>query len=384
VVSADGGECITDALLETRKILKVAAALRQQPIELPAARFAFEYQGSTQGFMLHPGYTIDQAVKRIRNAYDLHGEYGLLIQYEGLARGVHGAVAVKTFVDPEPKGQKGTSYFEVIASPTLYSSQTIRATVKAYDEATPDLKFFIDYYDDIATIAGQVFKLVKGENRVTWQVPDAHGHPIYRLGIELISERRLDGEIALLNLDWSGAPECFVMGKSMQLSPSLTPWTTSTTWLNTFVSSAQNLAPDYTTTLSISHPDKNGVITTGTRDWRNYAVESTITFSMQKAAGLVARARGHRRYYAGVLMGGKAVILKRKDWRVIPLAAKPFDYHIDQTHALTLSAQDDTLSLSIDGNQVVSARDDEYKSGGAGFVVDEGAILCDGFMVKKI
>ena len=56
------------------------------------------------------------------------------------------------------------------------------------------------------------------------------------------------------------------MGNACELSPELTPWTTNTPWLKAFLSSARNLAPDYTTTFSISHPDDNGVLTIGTRD----------------------------------------------------------------------------------------------------------------------
>jgi ADP-ribosylglycohydrolase len=387
VVSADGGECISDAVLETRKIIDVAAALRQEPDEQPASRYAFEYRGSTQGFTLYPGSMTNQAAKRVQNSFDKRGEYGLLIQYEGLARGVRGMVSVQTFVDPEPKGRKGTSYFEVIASPTLYPTQTIRATVKAYEDTNPDLRFFIDYYDEndeIATLAGPTFSLARGENPLTWQVPDTGGHPVYRLGIELSAQKRLDGEITLVNMDWRGAPDSFVMGKSMALSPSLTPWTTSTSWMNIFVSSAQNLAPDYTTTLSLSHPTVNGVITTGTRDWQNYEVESTITFSQQQAAGLVARSRGHQRYYAAMLTNGSATIFKQKDGTRIVLKAKPFVYKIDETHKLSFSVQDDSLVLFIDGKEAVRANDAEYSSGGAGFLVDEGAVLCDEFVVRRI
>ena len=387
VVSADGGECLSDAVRETRKVVSAAAALRGEAIEQPSARYAFEYRGSTQGFTMHPDCTIGQAVKRVKNAFDSKGEYGLLIQYEGLARGVRGAVSTKTFVDLEPKGQKGTSYFEVIASPSLYPTQTIRATVKAYRDTNPDFKFFIDYYDennDIVPLPGPICTLVKGENKITWQVPDTSGHPIYRLGVELTSAKRLDGEITLLDIDWRGAPQNFNMGKAMELSPSLTPWTTATTWLNTFVSAADNFAPDYTTTFSVSHSEKNGVVTTGSRDWDNYAVASKITFSQQLAAGLVARSRGHRRYYAAVLMDGKAAIIKRKDREVIILESRPFDYMIDETHIIEFRVNRDVLTMLVDGQEWVTASDKTYKSGGAGFLVDEGAILCDGFLIRRI
>src|SRR5690606_21579505 len=141
--------------------------------------------------------------------------------YEGLAPGTRGTVSVQTFVDPEPKGVKGTSYFEVLASPTLYPTQTVRATVHAYAEVDPALAFFVDYYDEndeIATLSGSPFALASGVNELTWTVPDTGGHPIYRLGIELTAARRLDGAITLRSLDWSGAPERFVMGRSMELS----------------------------------------------------------------------------------------------------------------------------------------------------------------------
>lgn len=387
VVSADGGDCLSDAVIETRKLIAAASALRNEKTERPSARFSFEFRGSTQGFQLHPDCGIEQAVKRVANAYETKGEYGLLVQYEGLARGTRGMVSVHTFTDPEPKGIEGTSYFEVIASPTLYSTQTVRAVIRAYGEANPALRFFIDYYDEndkIASLFGEAFGLKQGINELAWKVPDTGGRPIYRFGFELTSDRRLDGEITVISIDWKGAPENFVMGKSFQLSPSLTPWTTETRWLKSFVSSAVNFAPDYVTTFSVAHPEKNGVVTTGTRDWDDYEVESTITFSQQLAAGLVARSRGHRRYYAAVLTEGKAAILKRRDKEVTALAEADFPYRIDETHTIAFRVKGNALAMFIDGRRVVEAKDDEYVSGAAGFLVEEGAILADGFSVKKV
>ena len=387
VVTADGGECISDAVLETRKILTAGAILQKETVAHPSSRYAFEYNGSTQGFMLYPDAYMNQAVTNVENAYATKGEYGLLVSYKGLARGTKGMISVQTFIDPEPTGQKGTSYFEVIASPTLYPTQKIKAEVRAYQDANPDLSFFVDYYDEndaIRTIKGTPFILTQGVNDITWEIPDTQGHPIYRLGIELTSDSRLDGDITLLSLDWKGAPECFVMGRSMELSPSLTPWTTTTTWMKSFVSSAQNFTPDYTTTFSISHPRDNGVVTIGTREWRNYSVESTITLAQQRAAGLVARSRGHRRYYAAVLTEGKVAIIKCRDSEVTQLVAIPFDYSIDAMYPMQFRVVEDSLSLWISGNEVASAIDSEFTSGGAGFLVDEGAILADGFGVKRL
>lgn len=387
VVSADGGECITDAVLETRKLVKAAAALHGEGPLAPAPRFGFEFRGSTQGFGVHPGLGLRQAVTSVENALAATGEPGLLLRYAGLARGTIGAVSTKTYVDPEPKGQKGTSYFEVIASPTLYATQLIHASIKALAPENPTLRFFIDYYDEtggLAALYSEEFMLAEGSNELAWRVPDTNGYPICRLGLELQSGRRLDGAVVLRSLDWRGAPAGFHLRRSLDMSPALTPWTTVTPWTTAFVSSAQNFAPDYTTTFSISHPEANGVVTIGTRDWRDYAVASRITFSQNRAAGLVARIRGHRRYYAAVLSEGRAAIVKRRDGASSVLAAAPFNYTVDGTYNLELRVVGAQITLFIDGSEYARAFDTEYATGGAGFLVEEGAILCDGFTVREI
>jgi hypothetical protein len=150
------------------------------------------------------------------------------------------------------------------------------------------------------------------------------------------------------------------------------------------VSSAAQFAPDSTTTFSISHPEPGGVVTTGTRDWADYSVASTITFNRQDAAGLVARARGHRRYYAGLLADGHARIVRRRDHEEVTLAELPHPYRIDGRHRLELRVRGERLELLVDDEPWVDAVDDLYRSGGAGFVVHSGAILADGFQVRNL
>ena len=91
------------------------------------------------------------------------------------------------------------------------------------------------------------------------------------------------------------------MGGAFDLSPKLSPFDTSTFWIKSFVSSARHFAPDIFSTFCLSHPGANGVVTTGTREWVDYQVSSQLTLDLHKAVGLVARARGHRRYYAAIV-----------------------------------------------------------------------------------
>lgn len=387
VVTSDSGETISDAVLETRKIVRAAAALEGEEIDIPKERYAFEYPGSVQGVVPFDGNVEEQVLSGIENSYETTGEYGCRISYTGLGKGVHASCCVDTFIDLKPKGKEGTSYFDVLCSPTLYSGQEVKAVVRAAEEKNPDFQFFIQYFDEndeLDMCYGEKTALVKGENGIVWEVPDTKGHAIYRLGICLTSGERLDGSIILKTLDFSNAPIRYEMGRSMEMTPTLTPWTTTTAWLKTFVSSADHFNPDYTVTFSICHEYDNGVVATGTSDWDDYAVSSVITFSQQNLAGLVARAKGHRQYYGAVFTEGVARIYRQKDEKRVTLAEVPYDYKIDNTYRLTFKVKGDSLELDVDDKPVVRAKDSAYKSGQAGYVVDSGAILGDGFLVTRI
>lgn len=387
VVTSDGGSCISDAVLETRKILKAAAALENETVELPKERLAFEYPGSVQGIIPYDREVEEQVLTGIENALASLNESGCKLSYHGLGKGVHASACIDTFIDLQPKGVEGTSYFDVICSPSLYSGQVVTVKIKAYADENPNFNFFIEYFNEddyLEVMKSDLYALAKGENTITWRIPDLGGRPIFRLGLTLSSTERLDGYVVLKSLDWTNAPVEYKLGKSMDMTPSLTPWTTVTSWLKTFVSSATHFHPDYTTTFSISNVQENGVVTTGTLDWSNYSVKSVLTFSQQDAAGLVARAKGHRRYYGAVLSQGNAIIYRQQDAERTVICQREFDFAIDNTHELEFIVDNDKLTLLVDGREVVSGNDSAYTSGGAGFVVDSGAILADGFEIKAV
>lgn len=387
VISADSGSCVSDAVLETRKIYKAAAKLAGEEVEIPRERFAFEYPGSVQGVMPWDKNIEEQVLCGIENAYDTIGEYGCKLSFAGLGAGVHASAAIDTFIDLKPKGVDGTSYFDVLCSPSLYSGQTVKAKIYGPEEKNPMFQFFIEYFDEndvLKVMEGPAIQLKQGDNEVEWVVPDVGGHAIFRLGMTMRSYERLDSYIVLKTLDWSNTPIEYKMGRSMEMTPTLTPWTTQTAWLKTFVSSADHFNPDYTVTFSICHAVENGVATTGTADWTDYSVESEITFSQQNAAGLVARAKGHRQYYGAVFTEGCALIYRQWNEKRIEVARTPFDYKIDSTYALKFVVKGNELVLSVDGTEVLRGTDDAYTCGQAGFVVDGGAMLGDRFIVKAV
>ena len=163
-------------------------------------------------------------------------------------------------------------------------------------------------------------------------------------------------------------------------------WNLSPYWLQAWVSSARQFAPDFKYTYCVSHTSDNGVVTIGTQDWADYSVESGLAFSLHQAGGLVLRSKGHRRYYAAILSGGTtASIIARRDDAIDTLAAVDFPYEQDRVYALRFEARGAALALSIDGVRILEVRDPGgYMRGGAGFVVERGTLLADGFRVAAL
>lgn len=379
VVTADGGSCVSDAVQQTHSILRAAAAFRDEPIHPVSSRYNFAFKGSTQGFTPCPYESRPYAVVTLGNLNESSDESGLAIAYRALASGIKCSVSTPVFLDFSVLADN----FSTLASPTLYSSQTIVAHIKAFAEDNPGLRFYVLFYDqdnNVNRVEGDVFALHAGVNELRWEVPDTHGMPIFRLGLTLLAEKKMDGHIALLDIDWSGAPTSFAQRGMLMTSI----WNLNPYWLRAWVSSARQFAPDFKYTYCISHPAEEGVVTIGTQDWSDYAVASSIVFSLHQVGGLVLRSKGHRRYYAAVLSSGNTVsIIMRKNNSAKLLASTKFNYDMDQPYAIKFEATGNKLAVFIDRVCVLRAEDPEsnYVCGGAGFLVENGTILADGFVV---
>jgi hypothetical protein len=136
VVSADGGECVTDAVLETRRIVRSARKLSNAPVPDRRPRFDFDFPGTLQGFAPCP-YVGGGTTVRQHHFED--GSTALLISGS--------SVSTPVFLDP---GQAVTN-FSTPASPTLYPGTTVRAVVSSPDGASERLYAI---YDGASTSAG--------------------------------------------------------------------------------------------------------------------------------------------------------------------------------------------------------------------------------------
>ena len=96
------------------------------------------------------------------------------------------------------------------------------------------------------------------------------------------------------------------------------------------------------------------------------------------------RARGHRRYYAGVVGAGKASLIKRIDDAVAVLASADHALVPNSRLKVEVSAKGDSLRLARGGRPVVAARDATFPSGSAGFLIEGGTVPALGFSVRRL
>lgn len=379
VVTSDGGSVVTDAVLETKKIINTAARIVGEDICLNKARYTFEYPGSRQGFCKCEYVHGAMADVNISNLNEMSDENGLVISCKHVADGVSANVSTQTFIDLT----KLNANFSTIASPTLYQTDTVYTSVYTTDSKA-DIKIcpYILFY----TIDNEVSVKYVGEWSVTnelqtikWEVPDTEGMTIFKLGFQIRSDKRFDGDVVIKEIDWDGAPKEFAQRGMLMNSI----WNTNPHWLAGFASSAAQFAADFKQTYCVSNIEDNGLVTIGTNRWKDYSVESKVFFSLHKEGGLVVRSVGHKRYYAAVLSGyDKVQIVLEKDGDKKVLGECDFPYKEDVGYSLKFSAVGSRLTFFIDGKEIIAVDDDTYCCGGAGFMISRGTMTCDSFIVK--
>ena len=377
VVTAEGGRCVRDAVQETRDILRAAAAFCGQAEPGRQSRFAFEFNGARQGFATCPN-----APAGSREFQIIDDEApGLRLRY-ALAAGQNARVSTPVFLDFD----EVVDNFGTYASPTLYATQEVRFVLEApagTNGPPPAIRLYALYYDAAESreeLVGEEKALRPGRNELSWRIPANGGMPLYRLGLEIVAAggSPAAGELRLRSVDWDSAPQDFRQEGMLMSSI----WNLQPRWLRAWVSAAKEFAPAPVDTYCVSHSDTDGLVTLGTREWSDYAVESRLSFSLHDTGGLVLRTRGLRRYYAALFCGGERLaIVARHDNQTRVLAEMPFPYETERHYLLRFAAVGERLSLAVDGRPLLEARDGRYHGGGAGFLIERGTMLAAGFRV---
>ena len=368
--SADGGRAITDAVTETYHLANVGRALsgREPVAPKSGARFHFELPGSVQGF--EPDDDPDfRGVATVENV-EGHSEAGgrsLALRYEHLAPGRAARVSTPTFVPPEAIDMPD---YRLLASPTLYPGQHVRARVvaDAGNSAEITCRLFVRSYnaDDALEIHhGPVAVLKPGSAEVfEWRVGDTGSQPIARVGVELTAEGATGGSVYLDYVTWEGTPNVTLTR----------PAEGGTMWRRAWVNGVDRFDEDSPEPYRLIQNSGTGLLIQGTREWADYEVSAPVRPHMVVSAGIGARVQGVRRYYALLLTrGGKARLVKALNGDVV-LAEEDFSWHLDVTYELSLKVQGNRLRASIDGEEIFDVRDADrpLTDGAVALLCEEG------------
>jgi ADP-ribosylglycohydrolase len=384
LATADGGRAISDALTESYHIVNIGRALQGEPPLAPkqGARFHFEQPGAVQGFTADSSVDA-QGVAALSwsDAHSRAGRGSLAIRYHGLAPGRAARVSTPTFI---PSRQEADYFikrgYALYASPTLYSGQTVRATlsVDANNATSVTGRLYIAVYkadDSLDLFYAPPQTLTPGDYlELAWTIPSTNGLPISAVGMEITHAGRADGAIYLDYLTWDGAPHTVLAN----------PGGDGVMWRRAWVNGVDQYDPWWPEAYRLVQNHGRGLLSQGTRQWTDYAAQATITLHLAKAAGIALRVQGMQRYYALLLCSdGTARLIKALDGDRV-LAQRPFAWTLGESHDFALTAQGQRLQASIDGQLLFDLEDEQrpLTGGAVALVVEEGRIMCEAVKLR--
>ena len=387
--TADGGRTVTDALREAYAVINIGRALADEEPLRPkdGARYSFSMPGAVQGFM--PDDAIESRgaawVENVAGHSAFAGGRSLAIHLCAVAPGRPARIWRETYPAYQP-----TSGYRVLASPTLYPGQTLRARLSADEgnSAPVDARLCLRVYgadDALELIHGPAVELAPGaEQELAWKVEAPVGSPIAYVGIAFTAPKgvqRVDGVVYLDWLIWEGAPDVALDA----------PKHNGTRWVDAWVRACWEGGADRGAehTYRLIQNEGMGLFMQGTREWRDYAVSASVTPHLARSFGIAARVQGLKRYYALLLtQDGKAQLVRELDGTHV-LAEEPFSWELYHSYALELQVQGSTIRGLVDGEQVFEVDDDALgdgpDAGGAiALLIDEGRLGCKDVRVRPI
>jgi len=373
LASAEGGRGISDAVTESIHVVNIGRSLAGQDALVPkaGARFHFSLPGSVQGFQAE-----DEAatIENVSGHSEL-GERCLAIHVAG-ASGATTRVSTPTFIPPEAHMMGYT----LLASPTLYPGQTVRASVSA-DAGNPGpvtAQIFLRHYDGadrLVPVSGPEAVLAPGKAReLTWRIPEFGGQPVAQIGLDVRPDTGSSGTLYLDYVTWKGMPD-------MRLGR---PEGRGTMWRRAWVNGVDQFEGRWPEPYRIVQNRGTGLLIQGTQDWTDYRVSAPFTIHLAKAGGIAARVGGLRRYYALLLCDdGRARLVKTLDGDTV-LGEIAFPWDVRRPYQLSLSVTHDRIEASIDGTQVFDVVDRERPllTGGVGLICEEGCLASEAVSVR--
>lgn len=120
------------------------------------------------------------------------------------------------------------------------------------------------------------------------------------------------------------------------------------------------------------------LMVTGSSFWDDYALSADVRpLGWARPIGLVVRYQHSRRYYLFALHVDHVAFLRRDHEEETELARAPWQGDVDRYVRVEVRCTGDRLSASIEGQQVLTARDDAFRRGRIGLLAETAARFAD-------
>lgn len=397
--TADGGSAIGDAVGESYKLVNIGRGMQGMAPLAPknGARYHFSLPGSVQGFESEKRPESKNVVS-IENVpgHSLNGDRSLAIRFQRLAPGRIARAATLTFIP----SKEIADYFDergyrLLASPTLYPGQDVRARLAAdsANAATVTLRLYARHYDEndaLEIIGGDRVRLAPGaEVELSWRVPETGNQPIAYIGIEIAGENGVSGSVYLDWLTWDGPPDLQLnrpiisdAGREQRVRPKF--WKKA--WIYALDSSERFDSWDYwPQAYRLIQNDGRGLLIQGTRDWSDYQFAASAMPRICEAGGIAVRVQGLQRYYALLLDHDKTRIVRVLDGETV-LAETDAGWSVERYYNLRLRVEGDKLTAFVNGEKALEAVDPDnaLRGGAIALIAQTGLIYFDDVSVRPL
>jgi ADP-ribosylglycohydrolase len=395
ISSADGGYSINNAARIAYDVADLGRTLAgEAPLPQPkdGAQFHFTLPGSTQGFIpsrnnLHPHLV------KVEQAVDNEGHTGLSIHLNGLTDAIEPVeILTQTFTPPEIVNMKT---YDLMAAPLISPGQTLTAILRASPSnrkpitANLRLKHY-NVSDTLSTVNGPSVSFSPGEQQtLTWKIPDTlDSQPIQKIGLALSSPGgHINGTITLDSLSYTGTPHTILKRPLARPTEVLRNREQFSFWRRAWISSLSTIPSHFSAaSFHLAHDAGEGLLYTGTREWRDYSVKIPSFQVNLGGGGVLVRVQGLRRWYGFLFaVGGKSVALvKARDEARILLGRREFEWGLDEVYALEVRVEGRAIEAWVGGEKILEAVDGEWRDGGMGVVVYEGSLTVTQFEISPI
>ncbi len=371
--SADGGGTVTDAVRTAQYIIDTGRALAGERPEGAGktAPFTFRFPGSVQGFRPF------EATTRVSNILGARegGERCLLLSFYGT-----GSAATPVFILPDELDMQG---YRLMASPAIYSGQTLVAEVRAQDDL--DARLFVSVYSSdgsLRRLSSPARRLGSGEaTTLNMAIPDTGGQPIAEIGLEASAVGpESAGSLELHSLAWDGEANARFARPLAEAGLRAQ----SEAWRVAWVNAVDQWDWHWREAYRLSQNAGRGLLIQGALDWHDYEAESTLTVSLARSAGIAVRVQGMRRYYALLVKDGQRASLVKYDDIETVLCESAIDFLAGRPTTFRLRAQGPALNAWIDDVHLFEYRDAHrpLAHGAAAFVLEEGHLSSESLSVR--